>query len=369
MRLSFDLPSLNLAHGQSVRAEVVSSDEKGSNILLNGVPTRVKEKLEAGKSISGRIERSENGQTILTLAAESDLTSEGAVDRFFASLGITPGQDDLALARTLRRHGIPLTGDWFRLAREMMLKLNLGMGTRDRTSLNALALMLRFKVPESGFALVRAYVKGDMRFAEVMAKLGSGEAEALKTNWNSGRVLDHLLDLIGASGESTEGRATELPASLVDNLVLQELLSNAPQSGEEGRIYFQWPIYWEGQEYPDTLEGESFVPPKGNKDQGYSLRILVHPPTLGNMEIALHRLESNLWVHFSASNPASREALSGMFPTLQARLKELSWASVKLTVGILPVRETFLGPTEPETVSQKNEQQIHLRHRPLDIRA
>lgn len=367
MRLSFNLPSLALAHGQSVKAEVVSSDEKGSSILLNGIPTRVKEKLETGQQIHGRIERTSNGQTVLSLAAESDVTSEGAVEKFFDSLGIAPDPDNLALAQTLRRHGIPLTDDWFRRAREMMLKL--GTGTGDRAALDALALMLRFKVPDSGFALLRAYVKGSMRFAEVMAKLGSGEAEALKSSWNSGRVLEHLIDLIGKSGESPKGLSTEFPASLVDNLVLQELLSNAPQAGEEGRIYFQWPIYWEGQELPDTLEGESFVPPKGREDQGYSLRILVHPPTLGDMEIALHRLESNLWVHFSASSPDSRAALADMFPSLQTRLKDLSWASVKLTVGILPVRETFLGPTGSETPDHGGEQPPQPLRRPLDIRA
>lgn len=365
MRLSFDLPSLTLAPGQRVRAEVVSSDEKGSNILLNGIPTRIKEKLEAGQSIQGRIERTSGGQTVLAFAAEADVTAEGAIEKFFSSLGISPGQDDLALAQALRRHGIPLTGDWFRRASEMMLKL--GMGTGDRAALDALVLLLRFRAPDSGFPLLKAYVNGDMRFAALLSKLGASESELLKANWNAGRVLDHLLELISESGSSTKS-AVELPASLADNLVLQEMLSNAPQGVDEGRVYFQWPIYWEGQEFPDTLEGEAFVPPKGREDQGYSLRILVHPPTLCNMEIALHRLDNGLWVHFSTSNAESGKALAGMFPALQSRLHDLSWTSVKLTVGHLVPRTTFLGPSEPEPAVERAEDAPASRRRPFDIR-
>ena len=366
MRLSFDLPSLALSPGQSVRAEVVSSDEKGSNILLNGVPTRVKEKLEAGQSIQGRIERTAGGQTVLSFAAETDVTAEGAIEKFFTSLGVVPGQDDIALAQTLRRHGIPLTGDWFRRVSEMMLKL--GTGTGDRAALDALVLLLRFRAPESAFPLLKAYVSGDMRFAALLSKLGTGEAELLKANWNAGRVLDHLLELVGGSGSSTKPTA-ELPASLADNLVLQELLSNAPQGVDEGRVYFQWPIFWEGQEFPDTLEGEAFVPPKGREDQGYSLRILVHPPSLGEMEIALHKVDKGLWVHFSTSAPESRTALGNMFPALQARLRELSWASVKLTVGHLVPRTTFLGPSSAEAAADRTELGTQLRRRAFDIRA
>jgi len=366
MRLSFDLPSLALSHGQTVRSEVVSSDEKGSNILLNGVPTRVKEKLEAGKSIQGRIERTSGGQTVLALAAETGVTAEGAIEKFFTSLGVVPGQDDLALAQALRRHGIPLTGDWFRRVSEMMLKL--GTGTGDRAALDALVLMLRFRASESGFPLLKSYVNGNMRFAALLSKLGAGEAELLKANWNAGRILDRLLEMIGETASSTKPTA-ELPTALVDNLVLQELLSNASQGVDEGRVYFQWPIFWEGQEFPDTLEGEAFVPPKGREDQGYSLRILVHPPSLGDMEIALHRLEKGLWVHFSTSNAESGKTLAGMFPPLQARLRELSWTSVKLTVGHLVPRTTFLGPAEPEPADNKAEDALPSSRRPFDIRA
>ncbi|HNW37186.1 MAG TPA: flagellar hook-length control protein FliK, partial [Candidatus Ozemobacteraceae bacterium] len=354
MRLSFNLPSLSLTSGQSVRAEVISSDEKGSNVLLNGVPTRISEKLEAGRRIDGRIEKTANGQAVLNLSGEADSPAESVAEKFLSSIGASPDADNVSLVQTLRRHGIPLTDDWFRRAREMMLKL--GVGTGDRASLDALALLLRFRSPESGFALLKSYIRGTMNFAELVAKLGTGEAELLKKNWNSGRVMDHLLELISRSGDPAAETTADLPASLADNLILQELLSNAPQPGEEGRIYFQWPLYWEGQGVPDTLEGESFVPPKGHEEQGYSLRILVHPPSLGDLEIALHRLDTSLWVHFSASKQDSRQALSGVFPALQERLRELSWASVKLTVGTLPVRSTFLGPTEPELPAKKGDQ-------------
>jgi len=367
MRLSFNLPSLSLTNGQSVRAEVISSDDKGSNVLLNGVPMRISEKLEAGRRIDGRIERTENGQAVLNLSGEADSPAESAAEKFLSSIGVSPEADNIMLIQTLRRHGIPLTDDWFRRAREMMLKLGVGAG--DRASLDALALLLRFRSPESGFALLKSYVNGNMKFAELVAKLGTGEAELLKKSWSSGRVMDHLLELIGRSGDASAESAADLPASLADNLILQELLSNPPQTGEEGRIYFQWPLYWEGQGVPDTLEGESFVPPRGREEQGYSLRILVHPPSLGDLEIALHRLDTNLWVHFSASKPESRQALSDVFPALQTRLRELSWTSVKLTVGVLPVRSTFLGPTEPETPMQKRDQMPQPPRRPLDIRA
>ncbi|HOY67464.1 MAG TPA: flagellar hook-length control protein FliK [Candidatus Ozemobacteraceae bacterium] len=366
MRLSFDLPSLPLTSGQSVRAEVVSSDEKGSDILLNGIPTRVSERLEAGKKLEGKIERNAAGQAVLDFSGEAAPPEEGATVAFLSSIGSPPDAESMALTQTLRKHGIPLTEDWFRRAREMMLRLGVGAG--DKAGLDALVLMLRFRSGENGFPLLKEYVNGNLKFGALFEALGRADIELLRQGWGSGRLVDRLLELISQPRDQGAS-APDLPASMADNLALQELLSQPPQPGEEGRVYFQWPLFWEGQDVPDTLEGEAFVPPKGQEEQGYSLRILVHPPTLGDLEVAIHRLESQLWIHFSAALPEARQRLGTIFPALQARLKELSWSAVKLTVGTLPARKTFLGPTEPASATERTAPAATGPRRPLDIRA
>ncbi|HEY9069117.1 MAG TPA: hypothetical protein VIV61_02615 [Candidatus Ozemobacteraceae bacterium] len=366
MRLSFNLPSLPLTSGQSVRAEVVSSDEKGSDILLNGVPTRVPERLEAGRNLEGKIERNAAGQAVLNFSGEVALPEEGAATAFLTSIGSPPDAESMALTQTLRKHGIPLTEDWFRRAREMMLRLGVGAG--DKAGLDALVLLMRFRSAESGFPLLKEYVNGNLRFGALFEALGRADIELLRQGWGAGRLVGRLLELVTQPRDQGTS-APELPAAMADNLALQELLSQPPQAGEEGRVYFQWPLFWDGQDAPDTLEGEAFVPPKGQEEQGYSLRILVHPPTLGSLEVAVHRLESQLWIHFSSASAESRKALGSIFPALQARLKELSWASVKLTLGLLPVRKTFLGPTEPGSPVERGEPAPEEPRRPLDIRA
>ena len=143
--------------------------------------------------------------------------------------------------------------------------------------------------------------------------------------------LQQLVKLGSTAERSSEN--LELAKDVVENLGLQELLSNMPDANNDGSIYFQWPIFWNGQELPDCLEGEAFFPNKNNQKEGFCLRILVTPPNLGQTEISLTTKEKELYVHFGV-NEKLMDAFRSIFNSIRENILAAGdYESVQFTIG------------------------------------
>ena len=126
---------------------------------------------------------------------------------------------------------------------------------------------------------------------------------------------------------------SELAEEVAENLALQELFSNLPDANNDGNIYFQWPIFWNGQELPDCLEGEAFFPNKNNQKEGFCLRILVTPPNLGQTEISLTTKGKELYVHFGV-NEKLMDSFRSIFAPIRENILALGdYESVQFTIG------------------------------------
>ncbi len=333
MKISFQSLTL-LPTSQRVQGEVLHSDDSGSMVMLNGVPVKTNQKLAQGMKINGRIEQMQGRQGVLSLQADM-VETQGIQSEGLENLS----SQDAALATALKRMGLSLTPDLLKAARELLARLNT---TPDAAALNALGLLLSRNLSEDQFPILKKYFEGKLRFDRILAKLQGLAPDALRANWNEGKLLEKLFALLDGSEipemGSLDGAETE---GWIESLQFQEILSQPPEKDQEGRMVFQWPIFWQDQELPDTLEGEAFYPPQGNSERGFSLRLLVSPPRLGKMEVGIHQLQEALWVHFAPQSGETRKLLEGAFPTLSERLSGAGWKSVRMTSGPLPVREHF----------------------------
>jgi len=97
--------------------------------------------------------------------------------------------------------------------------------------------------------------------------------------------------------------------------------------------------------------------PGGNDpEQGFSLRLLVKPPSLGRIEVALHQLKKNLWVHFGVESTVIDQVRS-LFPLLQERLAGQDWEQLRFTIGRVRLLNDFFSSSEepqPADSRQKN---------------
>ena len=74
--------------------------------------------------------------------------------------------------------------------------------------------------------------------------------------------------------------------------------------------------------------------------------MLVKPPSLGPVEVALHQLKKNLWVHVGVET-AVVEQVRSLFPLLQERLAGQDWEQLRFTVGKVRLLSDFFGAEEP----------------------
>ncbi|NLI75242.1 MAG: hypothetical protein GX442_02220 [Candidatus Riflebacteria bacterium] len=345
MKVSLDAFPGGWRSGQTLRGEVLASDESGSLLMVDGRPVTTAKRLEAGKTFTGRVEVAADGRA--GLALESDAVSaEGSGEaQLLRSWGLEPTAENQTLVRLLRRFGLPVGAEGVKTLQALMTRLGAGL---ERPSQDALGLLLARRLPEGAFPLLAKYFAGDLTFARLLEKLPAGVQESLRDGWGASPLLDHLQGLLadpaGLSETVRAGLAEDFPAGLL----LQEVLSQPPGEQAEGRLFFQWPVYWDGADLPDTLEGEAFYEGGDGPERGFSLRLRMHPPRLGRMEVGLHRLKEALWVHFGLQETGVIPAVRGLFPALEGRLQEMSWRSVRLTAGRLAGGERLLAPPEPE---------------------
>ncbi len=348
-RLTFDGAPAGWRPGQVVRGEVLASDEKGSLLMVEGRPVTTNKTLEAGRTFAGRVEVGADGQAGLALETEGEAGEAGAAargtgdQRVLQNWGLPATEENLQLLRLLRRVGGGIGPEALQALKDLLARLGAGV---DRPSQQALGVLLARRLPEGAFPLLLKYVRGEMTFARWLEHLPVAWREAFREAWGEKSLLDRVRDLVGGAGADDLAAGRALAEEFPANLALQELLSQPPAGPAEGRLYFQWPVFWEGTDLPDTLEGEAFYEGGEGPGRGFSLRLQVTPPRLGRLEVGLHRLREALWIHFAAQQAETIPALRTLFGPLEERLRTLGWTSLRLTAGRLPAREFFLAPPE-----------------------
>lgn len=339
----YSLPGMSeLTSGRTVRAEVVASEGGRSLVLVNGVPTRADGEFPPGHSLSGQLAATDGGFKIIA----GDNSTGVSAEKMLENAGIHEGGAKLTAA--FKGYGVPLTQENLKLAGEFLLQLP-GAAT-DRQNFNLVALLLSRRLGIGAGGLLKDYLAGNLKFEHLFAGLEKGLLSSLKQGWGQGKLLEMLQQLIKQTGSSP---ATELGSltgkidALVANLQLQEILTVPPDQQNEGRLYFQWPIFWQNQELPDTLEGEASTPGGQNLQQGFSLRLLINPPGLGHLEVAMHQLNKTLWVHFGAE-PEALDSIRSLFPILRQRLIGEDYDQIRLTAGKVRLLQNFFSSATEE---------------------
>jgi len=342
MEINFNIPGLSLLKGQTIQGEVVGSNENGSIILVNGIPVSTEKSLPRGKNIHGVVEKVDGGLTTVRLSDTAQVAGGPTLsDKILESLGLLPDESTRFLLEVFRKSNIPITRELFQRGQEVLRALNLGIA---KVNEEALGLLLLRGLPASAYHLLKDYFEGKLQFdhlltsnmfnlSQIKGKLVLGEFFIQKSN-------EELLRFLKAFSRIDEG----IPQTLAKNLTFQELFSIYPRENQDGRVYFQWPLFWKDQELPDTLEGEAFFSGNGEGKAGFSLRILVNPPSLGPLELGLHRIQDSIWVHFGIEGNLEENPIKKIFPDLKKALEALGWKTVRITIGEKQLGDRFLSP-------------------------
>lgn len=347
MKVGLSLPNGAFFQGQSVRGQVVGNTDRGSMLLLNGILARADKSLPVGSQVSGTIGDSGSAATLLlgdetaSLPGSVSGTAGGPGAAFLNKLGLPETADGQATLDAMREFGLQTTPENAKGVRDFLLQRGLPLTPGN---LQAAALIFARRLPHAGFAAALKYLAGHLKFGALLKGLSPEALSNLQKEWSAGNLFKRLSDLAGNFKDQEAARlAAGLPFNeLSDALSFQECLSGPADSSGESNLYFSWPVFWQQQEVPDTLEGEAFYPPKDRDDLGFSLRVQVTPPQLGPMEIGLHRLKKSLWIHFSTNSEVGSVSLTKSFPVLEARLSAKGWQEIRLSSGPLTERHTFL---------------------------
>lgn len=321
----YSLPGFNdKIVDRPVRAEVVASQGGRSLVLLNGMPVAADGELTPGQALTGRLAATEGGFNIIV----SDNSDGVKVDKMLENAGIHEGGP--ALINTMKSYGLAITQENLKSAAGLLTQLP--GGAAERINLQIVSLIISRRLNASAIPLIKEYLLGNLNFSRLFASTGASLQENLQLEWSQGKIVDMLQRLFKQGAEAlSAGSNLKFAEEFTANLIMQEMLAVVPEGQAEGRMYFQWPVFWQDQDIPDTLEGEASVPPPGS-EQGFSLRLLVEPPSLGRIEIAMHQLNKSLWVHFGAQ-AENLEAVRSIFQVLQERLLAGGFSQVNLTAG------------------------------------
>lgn len=343
MKLSLPSNNADPANPRPVRAEVVASEGGRSLLLVNGRPVPVAGEFAAGQQLNGRLAATAGGFSII--AADN---SEGvSAEKLLQNAGLHENGPQLAAA--MKSYGVPVNAENLRLAAELLKQL-----PRSAANPELVALLLARKLPAAAAPLLQAYLAGRLQAAGLFAALDRTGQTALQNAWGRGRLTDTLLQMFAAGKTGDAATLRRLAAGgeeWVAGLQLQEMLSILPERGQEGRIYFQWPMFWHDQDVPDTLEGEAFVPDSSDQEQGFSLRLLVNPPAFGQVEVALHLQQKTLWIHFGVAEEHI-DLFKSIFTEIRTRvLAGGDFDQVRLTIGKVRLLNNFFSTsTEPPPI-------------------
>ncbi|MBF0544891.1 MAG: flagellar hook-length control protein FliK [Candidatus Riflebacteria bacterium] len=364
MRINLDLPSTLFKSNQSVKGEVISSNEKGSLLLINGQLARTDKKLSIGQKLTGSVDSKSQNEEQIEVDLEFDKTDISSEDlqnptKFLTEAELPRNFDGKSTIEILRSFGLPLNLKTL----ETLQKLFKAFGIpKTFSDMEAASLLIGRNLPLNAFPTLKKYFSGTLNFENLLSKLDPKVMKFLQKNWTEGKTFENISKLLkGEKNEIFDSVEKEQIKDAAENLFLQEILSKPPEENTEGRLFFQWPIYWSHQEIPDTLEGEAFYPPKSREDMGFALRVMVNPPRLGKIELLLNQLKEGLWVLFMPEKSETESKLIQSFSKLKKALENKSWKSIKLSIGEYPNRRSFLSP--------ENSASSHRSPRKLDVKA
>lgn len=330
----------NLLPGQPVKAEVVASHGGKNLVMVNGRPVQMDASVDhqsSLKALSGPV------------SVAANATAQISPEQILAQAGLEKNDSNLQLIETMRQHGVPLTPE--NAGKAAAIAASMPSFDMSRAALSSVVLVMLRRLPADSAELIHDYLSGRLRYAHLFGE-NKQLGEVLRLNASFADVLKQFQQMLGERSRAalsfTEAE-TKSFKGLAENLLLQELLSETAHDNQENRIYFQWPLFWANAELPDTLEGEAFF--TKDREQGFCLRLLVSPPALGQIEVAMNQLDQALWMHFGVDE-AVIEDIRAIFPLLTAKLENEGFPQVRLTVGKLRHIDNFLlepvvGPEAP----------------------
>jgi hypothetical protein len=355
MKLSSISHLNNINPAQPLRAEFVANAEGRALMLVNGRPVQLEGELASNARLAAQIAQKAG---IVSSSADSEVVVSAT--KVLSQAGLENNQTHESLVNVLREYGIQLSSE--NLHKAVAAASSLPGFSTDKLNLSTIVLVLLKDLPVGNSELVREYISGNFEFAKLFAKMPPELAAALKKGWESGQLLPKLQQILSDKGSlqffTAENESIEEFAAA---LRLQEMLSEQAAAQKENRVYFQWPLFWSDQNQPDTLEGEAFFDDTPEDKQGFCLRVLVRPPNLGPVEVALNSIEHKLWVHFG-TQPEFLDDVRAFFPVLQGILLAQGFAEVRLTAArIRDLENFFVSRPKHETLAPGNEK--------IDVRA
>ena len=256
--------------------------------------------------------------------------------------GLPHTEANLKLINTLKESGIALTPQNIKQA--ALIAAKIPDFTADQLNLKTIALILQKNLTASSAGLVKKYLSGELSYAQLLKSASPELMSSLKKDWNLIKVIDKIKQLIQQGNTEKAGETlqkSELSEKLASNLQFQELLSRQTNPNEETRLYFQWPLFWNKSDLPDTLEGEAYYYEDEEKNQGFSMRMLVEPESLGQIEVAMNYMDSELWVHFGTQQESLTD-IKSIFSALRTGLQKAGFPKIRLTAGLIRELDNFL---------------------------
>lgn len=282
---------------------------------------------------------------------------EEATSKFLKQNGFEPNEQNKQLVNIFSKFGLTANKETIANAIKLLSKM-----TGSNLDMNSATLLLAKGLEADKLGLISKYFSGDLKFDTLFKLLNNNQANQLKSAFFKGEFANKLLELI-AGDQTSSGSDTKVRSSIADNfsenLSFQNLLSSQNTEQTDNKFYFQWPFFWNNSDEPDTLEGEVFVADEEEK-KGFSIRLMMSPPSLGNMEISMNRLEEKLWVHFAAEEKNGRQLLSTILVPLKNKLSELGWSQTRVTTGPLNRTNGFFSKSEVVT-SEQNQPGVDIK--------
>ncbi|NLM17695.1 MAG: hypothetical protein GX221_08270 [Candidatus Riflebacteria bacterium] len=283
------------------RREVLNSFEGRSLTIINGKPEQVasSDANIAAKGLAGKDNDS------LVLSGKQNSETAELLKNFTAN--------DL---QTFKSYGILLTADNLKKLQEIFAQMPKGFKNPEIAS-----LIFSRGLSVSSLPFLNKYFTGNLKFASIFEHLPEAKLASLKNIFSFATSLEGIeklvTELISGAWRENLKKTTSFCEGLAENLFFQELLSSKIE--DYNRIYFQMPLFWQNNDFPDTLEGEAYVPldKEGKKNKDSALRLLLSPPRLGQMEVSLHSLDATLWVHMGV-----QKAVLPLFQSIIGDIRE-----------------------------------------------
>ena len=281
-------------------------------------------------------------------------------EKSFSEAGVEANISELKDA--LKEYGVNITKDNLALLAEYSKNLPKGLNNNSQL----LAFMLSRRIPTDKASIALDYLNGNLKFDKLFSNLPKEALLGIKQSWGEGQMLEALRRILSGSGSEQEIAKAFKTENFASNLIFQELATTLPTFYEEGQIFFQWPVFWNNSDIPDTLEGEAYVPDKDKSEQGFGLRLVVTPPSLGQIEVKMNSFKRNLNAAFGVEEKAFAPINSIFESTKNQILKLGDFDSVRFSLKVRQPSKNFFVKELPKQVDATTAYQ---RKFTLDLKA